>query len=236
MSKKTQYLSGMRTGLPVVFGFIPVGIAYAIMARQAGFGILQTCAMSLSVFAGASQIMAVGMTAQGAGIAAIILATFILNLRHFIMSMCVVNKIKSEKIRVKLLAVFGVTDESFALFTTGDEKRNSSVAAFFGMITVTYASWNIGTFLGAVASDFLPAVVTASLGISLYALFIGLLFPGLNKNWRLAALVAMTAVCNSILTLFIDSAWALIVSTLVCAFAGVFFVDLDGEAKTDEQN
>ncbi|MBQ9832033.1 MAG: AzlC family ABC transporter permease [Methanocorpusculum sp.] len=51
---------------PVLLGFIPVGIAYAIMARQAGFDIFETCFMSVAVFAGASQMMAVGMYAQGA--------------------------------------------------------------------------------------------------------------------------------------------------------------------------
>ena len=70
MSKKDEYLAGARAGIPVLLGFIPVGIAYAIMARQAGFDIFETCFMSVTVFAGASQMMAVGMYAQGAGLAA----------------------------------------------------------------------------------------------------------------------------------------------------------------------
>ena len=70
MSKRDEYLAGARAGIPVLLGFIPVGIAYAIMARQAGFDIFETCFMSVAVFAGASQMMAVGMYAQGAGLAA----------------------------------------------------------------------------------------------------------------------------------------------------------------------
>lgn len=69
MSKRDEYLAGARAGIPVLLGFIPVGIAYAIMARQAGFDIFETCFMSVAVFAGASQMMAVGMYAQGAGLA-----------------------------------------------------------------------------------------------------------------------------------------------------------------------
>ena len=65
MSKRDEYLAGARAGIPVLLGFIPVGIAYAIMARQAGFDIFETCFMSVAVFAGASQMMAVGMYAQG---------------------------------------------------------------------------------------------------------------------------------------------------------------------------
>ena len=231
-SKKAQYLSGMRSGIPVILGFVPVGIAYAIMARQAGFSILQTCLMSLTVFAGASQMMAVGMYAQGASIIAMILATFILNLRHLIMSVCVMNRMKKDSTKAKLLAAFGVTDESFAIFTTEKEEK-CSAAYFLGLITVTYSSWNVGTLIGAVASDFLPAILTASLGIALYAMFIGLLMPNLTGNLRLGLLVILTAVCNSILTCFMESSWALIISTLLCAFLGVFFVDLNSDSKEE---
>ena len=68
MTKRTEYLAGLKAAVPVIFGFIPVGIAYALMARQAGFDIFETCFMSVAVFAGASQMMAVGMYAQGAGL------------------------------------------------------------------------------------------------------------------------------------------------------------------------
>lgn len=230
-TKTSQYLSGMRSAIPVILGFVPVGIAYAIMARQAGFSVAQTCGM----FAGASQMMAVGMYVQGASVFAMILATFILNLRHLIMSTCVVNRIRKDSTKIKLLAAFGVTDESFAIFTTEKEEK-CSAWFFLGLITVTYTSWNAGTLIGAVASDFLPEIVTASLGIALYAMFLGILVPNLSHNGRLAILVLLTAVCNSILTQFIPSSWALILSTLVCAFAGIFFVEPGEERKEKAQN
>lgn len=232
-NKKTlQYLAGMKAAVPVSLGFIPVGIAYAIMARQAGFSILQTCAMSLTVFAGASQMMAVGMYAQGASVLTMVLATLILNLRHLIMSVCVVNRMRNAGTKTKLFAVFGVTDESFAIFTTESEDH-CTAAYFLGLITVTYTSWNAGTFIGTVASDFLPAILTASLGIALYSMFIGILVPNLTENHRLGCLVILTAICNSILSQFIKPSWALIVSTLLCAFMGIFLVDLEPETKEE---
>ena len=77
-SKMQQYAAGLKAGVPVILGFVPVGIAYAIMAQQAGFSVFETIFMSAAVFAGASQMMAVGMYVQGAGAVAMILATFIL--------------------------------------------------------------------------------------------------------------------------------------------------------------
>ncbi len=232
-SVKTRFLYGARAGIPVVLGFIPVGIAFGVMARQAGFSTLETCLMSLSVYAGASEMMAVGMYAQGAGILAIIIATFFLNLRHIIMSTCVFSRMKASKLGLRLLAAFGVTDESFAVFTTIPEKQ-CTPAFFLGLILVTYSSWNIGTLIGAAASDLLPPIVTASLGIALYAMFIGLLMPGLRGNFRLFLLVLFTAVVNSLLSLCIPSSWALIISTLAGAAAGVFFVDLKDENSAKE--
>lgn len=229
-SKKNQYLMGVRAGIPVILGFVPVGIAYAIMAQQAGFTIFETLFMSVAVFAGASQMMAVGMYVQGASLFAMILATFILNLRHLIMSTCVVNRMKRDSILAKLLATFGVTDESFAIFTTEQEEK-CSVMYFLGLITVTYLSWISGSAIGAVASGFLPPIVSASLGIALYAMFIGILVPNLKGNLRLGILVVLTACLNTVLVQFMPSSWALIFATLVCATIGVFFVDLDGKRE-----
>ena len=222
----------MKAGIPVILGYIPVGIGFAIMARQAGFTVLQTCLMSLSVFAGASQFMSVGMVAQGAAVATIILATFILNLRHIIMSTCVFDIMVPKKTKLKPIAAFGVTDESFAIFTTGQNPSNS-IVFFIGLILVCYSSWNVGTLIGAVASDFLPPIITASLGVSLYAMFIGLLVPNLPGNFKLIILVIITGLVNWGLSQFMASSWALIAATLICAFIGVFFVDLDGDKKED---
>ena len=234
MSGQKQFLAGVRAGIPVVLGFIPVGIAYAIMAREAGLGILQTSMLSLTVFAGASQMMAVGMYAQGAGVLAIVLATFIINLRHIIMSTCVFNRMQSGNIATRLSLSFGVTDESFAIFTT-ERVENCTPAFFLGLILSTWGAWNVGTLIGAVLSDLLPTILTAALGISLYAMFLSLLLPGLRGNLRLSLLVLLTAICNYLLSLFLEPSWALVISTLACAFLGVFFVDLEtGEEVRDE--
>ena len=228
-NRKKEYFDGVRAALPVILGFVPVGIAYAVMAHDAGFSALETVLMSLLVFAGASQMMAVGMYAQGAGLVAMITAAFIINLRHVIMSTCVFNRMGSTPLALRIISSAGVTDETFAIFTTSDEKR-CTPAFFLGLVSVAYLSWAMGSLIGALASEALPALVSASLGIAMYAMFIGLLVPSLRGNGRLALLVMITACVNTALSQVMSSSWALIVSTLVCAFAGVFFVDLGEDA------
>ena len=90
---REQFFRGLKAGVPVMFGFIPVAIAYALSARQAGFSALETILMSLMVYAGASQMMAVGMLSTGSAMGPIVLATFLLNLRHFIMSTYVMREL-----------------------------------------------------------------------------------------------------------------------------------------------
>ena len=72
-----SFLGGLKTSVPVMMGFIPVAIAFAIMATSAGLDGFESVAMSVMVYAGASQMMAVGMIAEGAGYLAIVVATFI---------------------------------------------------------------------------------------------------------------------------------------------------------------
>ena len=227
--KRELLLDGVRAGLPIMLGYVPIGIAFAVMARQAGLSVGQTCLMSSTVYAGASQMMAAGMLADHGAFLAIVLATFVLNLRHIIMSTCVMHRMEPTSLPLRLLAAFGVTDESFALFTTGTGKSRS-VFFFLGIHAAIYLSWNLGTLLGALAMDLLPPILTASLGISLYAMFISILMPDLPGNGKLALLVLLTALCNTLLCRVMAGSWALIVSTLLCAFVGSFFVELKEES------
>jgi predicted branched-subunit amino acid permease len=146
------------------------------------------------------------------------------------MSTCVFNRMESTHPAARLFSAFFVTDESFAIFTTGKDEHRS-VWFFLGLTTVTYSFWNLGTLVGAVASALLPDILSASLVIALYAMFIALLLPGLPGNRRLTLLVVLTAVCNTLLSQTMDSSWALISSTLLCAFLGTFFVDPDPAEK-----
>jgi 4-azaleucine resistance transporter AzlC len=230
-NKYTDYFRGMRAALPVIFGFVPVAIAYAIMAGRAGLSNGQTVALSLSVFAGASQMMATAMLTQGSDLLSIVVATFILNLRHVIMSTCIFNRMKPAKLGWRLLAAFGVTDESFAFFTTTEEEK-CTLPYFFGLITVTYSSWILGTVIGTITADFLPPRLNDSLGIALFAMFIALLVPNIRKRLRLIRPVLLTAALHLSLQYCLPSGWALIVATIGGAAAGVYLVGDDPEAAT----
>ena len=227
--KIASYLYGMKRSVPVFFGFLPVAITFAIMARGVGLASAETVCMSVFVFAGASQIMCVGMIGAGAGMISIILATFVLNLRHVIMSTCIFRKIRVKNFFLKLTGALAVTDEGFALITTEDDDR-CDIPFMFGIITVTYLSWIFGTVIGVAASNILPKIIADSFSVALYALFIALIVPNVKKNVRLLVTVIITALINTVLCSFMESSWAIIISTLVGAAIGTFIVaDEDGK-------
>jgi 4-azaleucine resistance transporter AzlC len=234
-----SFLGGLKTSVPVMMGFIPVAIAFAIIATSAGLDGFESVAMSVMVYAGASQMMAVGMIAEGAGYLAIVVATFIMNFRHFIMSTCVFERMKRNGkktgLAMKLFCSFGVTDESFAIFTTSDTKKCDKWY-FTGVFLGPYLSWILGTLIGVLLGAVLPEIVSNSLGIALYAMFIALLVPNVKGNVRLLAVVFITAVINLLLRFIIDANWALIASTLIGAAIGVFIVkdDDDTSESVDE--
>lgn len=165
MTKKEEWLAGTRSAVPIMLGYVPVGIAYGVMARQAGLNTWQTVLMSLTVYGGASEMMAAGMVAQGAAVLTIVLTTFILNLRHIIMSTCVFNQMQGGRLPVRMLAAFGVTDETFAVYTTTANAPRTP-RYFFSMALCSYLSWALGSWLGAIATGLLPPLITAALGIS----------------------------------------------------------------------
>lgn len=223
-TRTRQYLAGVRSGLPVIPSFIPVSIAYAILARQAGFSPFETVLMSAAVLAGSSQIMAAGMVLQGASLTAIIFATFALNLRHLIMSTCVNQSFREAPLGLRLPASLGVADESFAVFSM-ERDEDRTVFRFLGLATDMYAGWIMAAVIGVLSSTLLPQLLLDSMGIAIYAIFIAIILPGLRRGGGLVQLVLLTALCNAVLSRFLAPSWALIVSTLLCAAAGTAFVD-----------
>ena len=210
-----------------MLGFLPVAITFAIAAGSAGLSEAQTVFMSVLVFAGASQIMAVQMLADGAAVPAIVLATFILNLRHLIMSTCVFGKIKIIAF-IQNFRRFRRHRRAFChIYDRAGRKCRQSVLA--GVLTGTYFSWVGGTIIGSFAENFLPQILSDSFGVALYALFISLIAPDIAKSLRLALLVILTAGINCLLRLFIAPGWAVILSAMVCAYIGVFFIGDNNE-------
>ncbi len=230
MSRGEKFIEGCKKGIPITFGYIPMGIGYAAIAIKAGMTPLETISMSFLVYAGAGQIIAASMVLSGATAIAIILTNFVVNLRYFVMSTCVLNQVYDSNIPLNILSAHVTVDESFAMFSLSED---SSIWIYLGIAITAYLSWCLGAAIGVFALDLLPVIVTNSFNISLYALFVAILTPAIKENKQIALLVLITAVLNIILSQFLGN-WSLIVSTLIGAGIGMYIVDdeylLSGDA------
>ena len=221
MSRREKFIDGCRKGIPITFGYVPMGIGYAAIAIKAGMTPLQTVSMSVLVYAGAGQIIAASMLLSGATAMAIILTNFVVNLRYFVMSTCVLNQVEESNTPLNILAAHVTVDESFAIFSLSED---SNIWIYLGIAIIAWLSWILGAGIGVVVLDLLPVIVTNSFNISLYALFVAILIPSIKESKQIALLVLITAVLNVVLGQFLGN-WSLIVSTLVGAAIGMYIVD-----------
>ena len=221
MSRKAKFIDGCKKGIPITFGYVPMGIGYAAIAIKAGMTPIETISMSFLVYAGAGQIIAASMVLRGATAMAIILTNFVVNLRYFVMSTCVLNQVEESNTPLNILAAHVTVDESFAMFSLSDD---SSIWTYLGIAITAWLSWCLGAGIGVVILDILPGIVANSFNISLYALFVAILTPAIKDNRQIALLVLVTAVLNIVLGQFLGN-WSLIVSTLLGAGIGMYIVD-----------
>ena len=113
------------------------------------------------------------------------------------------EKMEKTSLPIRLLLSFGLADEVFAMSMT-DKKINKLTPSFFaGLALFSYLSWNIGSTLGFLFSSILPSIVSKSLGVSLHAMFIGLLVPNTKKSSRVLCVVILTKVVNWVLNKFL---------------------------------
>lgn len=222
---------GLSNGLPIALGYLPVAVTFGILGRQAGLTVGAVTGMSAWVYAGASQFLAVKMIASGLGSVQIILATLILNFRHFLMSTVLSRRIEGGKQGTALLS-YWVTDETFVVATVHARPEGLSAEGFFVMAIMAYLAWVSGSFLGGVFADLIPVRIVDGMGIGLYALFIALLVPSARKHWQFALVAAAAALCAwglSCLAPGLSEGWTLIVATLGVSAAGTLLPDVESE-------
>ncbi|WP_058308290.1 AzlC family ABC transporter permease [Gracilibacillus massiliensis] len=224
---KMQIRDGFIAGSPIVVGYLPIAIAYGVLAKQAGLSLLELTGMSLFVFAGAAQFMGAGMIGLGVSATEIIIATFVLNLRHFVMSLSFINQIKQYAMKWKFFLSLGLTDETFSVSSIYKKQVNQKNGYFFygTIMLASYLSWVFGSFLGGILGDVIPEKLTQSMGVALYAMFIGLLIPSVRKYGRIAIISLSAMLINYLVSPYIGQGWGIVAGTILGACVGIFVLE-----------
>lgn len=215
---QSEFSKGLRAGLSIGIGYFPVALTFGLLAKTGGLSLIEATAMSIFVFAGAAQYISLSLLAHAVDPFMIVVNTFIVNIRHFLMSASLNEKMRPSPKPVKAAVAFGVTDETFSVIATSKEDKVSSAQAL-GVIAVAYGSWVSFTAAGHLIGDILPPFLQAAMSIALYALFVALLVPSMKGNRKVVLLAALAAIlsCVFFYTELLSTGWSILVSTLVAA-------------------
>ncbi|WP_044871837.1 AzlC family ABC transporter permease [Pseudomonas sp. LFM046] len=194
MSRITEFIHGARDIIPMIVGAIPFGIIFGTLAGGAGLSAWQTLGMSLLVFAGSAQFIAITLLGGGAGVAVVLLTTFVVNLRHALYSATLQPFVRHLPSRWRMPLAFWLTDEAFAVVQHRYAEQDDSPHKhwyFFGAALAMYLNWQLCTLVGVIFGQAVPNLAAWGLDFAMLATFIGIVVPMLrNKPQVAAALVA----------------------------------------------
>ncbi|MDA8233654.1 MAG: AzlC family ABC transporter permease [Clostridia bacterium] len=236
-SKPKQHTSkdikeGFMAGIPIVIGYFPVAMAFGLLARTVNVSLQDTFFFSLLVFAGASQFMAIDLIKAGIAPLDIILATFLLNLRHLMMSASLAVRLEEIKKRWLPFIAFGITDESFSVASM--KKGALSFPFLMTLQGIAYLAWLSGTVTGYLIGSVLPVTLQNSLGVGLYAMFMAILMPEIKKSLNVLLLSVFSGAVYISLDFInvLPSGWNLIIAIIVASGIGVMVLKDDpGEER-----
>ncbi len=205
---------GASAAWPICIGYFPIGLALGVLAQKAGLPWWAVAMMSLLVFAGSAQFICVALLAAGASTPSIIFTTFVVNLRHTLMSSALAVYLSGVRRRFLALFAYGVTDESFAVNMT--RFRSGGWDRWSALVTnqLANAAWILATITGALLGQFVPQ---GAFGIdyALTGMFICLLVFQLQG--RIQILTGLLAAAISVAWYLLIPGDSYIVGASICA-------------------
>lgn len=221
------FRNGVIDCVPTLLGYIGIGIAAGVIGKASNLSVLEVTLLAIIVYAGAAQFIIAGLMVIGTPISAIIFTVFLINSRHFLMSMATAPYFK----KFSLLNNIGIgsllTDETFAVVMTSISKNIPVNQQWMhGLNLTAYCVWILACFVGAIIGNWLPDPMQFGLDYALVAMFIGLLYLQLisdrSKTKKNMILVMFTVTVLLIFLLkFVTAELALLGATLLGCSLGV---------------
>ena len=162
--------------LPVLLGYIPLGITFGFLMVSQGIAWYIPIIFSIFVFAGAAQFMAVGLLVNHASLLDTAIATFLINLRHVFYGLSLFDFLPHTWAK-RLYFIFGITDETYSLLTSSKVANPSNALP---IVALNQSYWIAGTAIGALLATSLPPI--KGIEFSLTALFVILLVEQIRAN------------------------------------------------------
>lgn len=224
---KNSFLQGVKDCIPTLIGYISIGLAFGVIATTSNLSIFENFLLSCLVYAGSAQFIFCSLYMAGAPISVFIITTFIVNLRHFLMSLSIAPYLT----RYSSLRNVGfgslLTDETFGVAITKVMKENYLGGRWMDGLNVTaYLTWIASCVIGGIIGNWLPNPEKWGLDFALVAMFIALLIlnlvdVGKTKLMHYLKLICVVAILMYILSNFMPGHLAVLITTIIVATIGV---------------
>ncbi|WP_276928958.1 AzlC family ABC transporter permease [Herbinix luporum] len=238
--RKDDFKYGIKRGLPIALGYIPVSFTFGLMAVSGGIPVWMAVFISLSNLTSAGQFAGTNLIIGGAGYLEIILTTFIINIRYMLMSLSLTQKLDSSITFPKRFIIgYGITDEIFTVASV--EETSLTFPYFIGLIIGPVLGWTSGTALGAIICSALPESLGSAMGIALYGMFIAIVLPVAKKSKPVIITVAISVIAICILKYIpifkaISSGFRVIIATIIGAGISAFLFPVEENPGTEHKD
>ena len=220
-----EYIRGIKRGMPICFGYIPVAFAFGIQAVKSGMDPLWATIMAFSNMASAGQVNGLSRILENATFISVIITTLVVNMRYTLMSFSLTQKIVHDMPWYKrCIMAFCICDEMFVFASM--EEHDITFEFYAGLVTMPIVGWTLGTLLGGLATGLFSPMIQGCLGITLYSMFIAIIIPETRKSKKVAAVSTCAILLTCIFTYvpFINvlskGGWGMIISAIVAAAMG----------------
>ena len=185
--------------IPVMTGYIVLGIGFGMLLQIRGYGVLWALAMSIFIFAGSMQYVAIDLITGGVSLITIALTTLAVNARHLFYGISMVDKYKVQK--RKYFLFWTLTDETYSLVCSDEPEKTGNPSAYYFYVSLfDYSYWVLGSVLGALLGEVIPFSMEG-IDFSLTALFLTVFV----EQWMTTKnhLAAVAGVVSSVLCLLL---------------------------------
>lgn len=219
----------------MLIGTLPFGIIFGTLAVSSGLSVAATLAMSVFVFAGSAQFIAVSLIASGTGLAVILVTTLIVNLRHMLYSASLLPYVRHLPQRWRIPLAFWLTDESYAVvlnhYLQPQVPLEHKHWYFLGSCLAMYSNWLACTLIGVVLGGSLPGMAGWGLDFAMVATFIGIVVPTLRTRPMVVA--ALVAAAVALIANALPYKLGLILAALAGVAAGLLAEQLNSASRDD---
>lgn len=193
-----SFKDGIKDGVPIALGYLSVSFAFGIIAVNSGLPVWLAVLISMTNLTSAGQFSGVNTIIAGSPYFIMALSQFIINLRYSLMSLSLSQKLdKSFTTVQRLILSFGITDEIFGVASQKPNEINTKY--MYGLITLPYWGWAIGTLIGATAGNILPYSISSALNIAIYGMFIAIIIPPAKESKPILRIILFSVAISFIL-------------------------------------